>query len=161
MNQQLYANHKCCIDWSRVDSYLAGHNVFPRTVELDLTNRCSRACPMCPVPRSGAPVRELTAGFVDRFLGVLEGHTRGSFSVVANRRSRVISWRFCGPRGAADSIRWQSSRTEASWEGPRYRTRCWSTPRRSGCHSTTGTTRIRRHDRSLSNLSGFRRSAGA
>ena len=77
MKPQLYANHKCCLNWHRVDDYLAGRNIFPRTVELDLTNRCSRACPMCPTPRSGAPLRELSVEFVDRFLGILEGETRG------------------------------------------------------------------------------------
>jgi MoaA/NifB/PqqE/SkfB family radical SAM enzyme len=77
MKKRLYANHKASLNQVQVKAYLAGKNVFPRTVELDLTTRCTRACPTCPCAGSVQPSRVLAPAFVDRFLGVLGGETRG------------------------------------------------------------------------------------
>jgi len=75
--QRIYANHKCSLNRAQVDAYLAGKPIFPRTVEMDLTNRCTRACPTCPSAGSRMPAHVLTPDFVDDVLGVLEGETRG------------------------------------------------------------------------------------
>lgn len=77
MTRRIYANHKSSLNRIQVDAYLAGNRIFPRTIEMDLTTRCTRACPTCPSAGSSLPARLLTPGFVDRFLGILEGQTRG------------------------------------------------------------------------------------
>jgi MoaA/NifB/PqqE/SkfB family radical SAM enzyme len=77
MRQELYANHKGSLDWKRVDEYVAGGNVYPRTVEMDLSTYCTRKCPACPTTSGSGPVRSLTPAYVDRLLGILEGNTKG------------------------------------------------------------------------------------
>jgi organic radical activating enzyme len=77
MRKEIYANHKSSLDWHRVDGYLAGERVFPRTVEMDLSTYCTRKCPTCPSAGSSGSPRTLTPSFIDRFLGVLEGRTHG------------------------------------------------------------------------------------
>ena len=74
---RVYANHKSALNHAQVEAYLAGKNVFPRTIELDVTTRCTRKCPLCPSAGSLLPAMTLTADFVDRLLGVVEGETRG------------------------------------------------------------------------------------
>jgi hypothetical protein len=74
---RVYANHKSALDQTRVDAYLAGKNVFPRTIELDVSTRCTRKCPLCPSAGSSLPAMTLTADFVDRLLGAVEGETQG------------------------------------------------------------------------------------
>lgn len=77
LKRRMYANHKCSLGQAQVEAYVAGKNIFPRTVEMDLTTRCTRTCPTCPSAGSRLPAHLLTAEFVDRFLGILEGQTRG------------------------------------------------------------------------------------
>jgi hypothetical protein len=77
LNRQMYANHKCTLSEPQVEAYLAGRNIYPRTIEMDLTNRCTRACPTCPSAGSSMPAQVITADFADRFFAVLEGHTHG------------------------------------------------------------------------------------
>jgi pyruvate-formate lyase-activating enzyme len=62
---------------AQVEAYIAGKNVFPRTIEMDVSTRCTRKCPMCPSAGSSLPATTLTPGFVDRLLGAVEGETRG------------------------------------------------------------------------------------
>jgi hypothetical protein len=61
---------------NRVDSYLAGRRIFPVTLELDLTSRCTRACPECPSVNS-AKHHSLSMGSLDRLLAGFEGQTPG------------------------------------------------------------------------------------
>ena len=77
MVPRVYANHKSALNRAQVEAYLAGKNVFPRTIEMDVTTRCTRKCPLCPSAGSSLPAMTLTPGFVDRLLGVVEGQTRG------------------------------------------------------------------------------------
>ena len=77
MKKRIYANHKASLNRVQVEAYLAGKRIFPRTVEMDLTSLCTRACPTCPCAGSTQPAQVLAPEFVDRFLGVLEGGTRG------------------------------------------------------------------------------------
>jgi len=77
MNKPIYANHKSSLNREQVEAYLAGKRIFPRTVEMDITTRCTRACPACPSAGSSLPAQLLTPAFVDRFLGILQGETRG------------------------------------------------------------------------------------
>ena len=77
MTQQMYANHKSALNLAQVDAFLAEKNVFPRTIEMDVTTRCTRSCPLCPSAGSRLPHHTLRPEFVDRLLGVVEGETRG------------------------------------------------------------------------------------
>jgi MoaA/NifB/PqqE/SkfB family radical SAM enzyme len=77
MTQQMYANHKSALNLTQVDAFLAEKNVFPRTIEMDVTTRCTRSCPLCPSAGSRLPHHTLRPEFVDRLLGVVEGETRG------------------------------------------------------------------------------------
>lgn len=60
----------------KVMAYCRGEPIYPATLELDLTSRCTRTCENCPSSRSRFH-SSLEQGFVDRLLGVLGGHTRG------------------------------------------------------------------------------------
>jgi organic radical activating enzyme len=56
--------------------YLSGSPVYPPSLELDLTGACTRRCRLCPSTGSLASYA-LDLDFVDRLLGLLEGHTHG------------------------------------------------------------------------------------
>ncbi|OGD22002.1 MAG: hypothetical protein A2W03_07045 [Candidatus Aminicenantes bacterium RBG_16_63_16] len=60
----------------RVDAYLAGRHVFPVTLELDLTSRCTRVCPECPSVNA-AHHHSLSLNFLERLFTSLEGQTPG------------------------------------------------------------------------------------
>jgi len=60
----------------RVDSYLAGRRMFPVTLELDLTSRCTRSCPECPSVNS-ANHHSLSLSYLERLLASFEGQTPG------------------------------------------------------------------------------------
>ncbi len=75
--QRMYANHKIALNLAQVDAFLSGKNIFPRTIEMDVTTRCTRKCPLCPSAGSRLPHMTLTPEFVDRLFGVVEGETRG------------------------------------------------------------------------------------
>lgn len=75
--RRIYANQKSSLNRPQVEAYLAGKRIFPRTVEMDLTTRCTRVCPTCPSAGSSLPAQAVTPGFTDRLLGILEGETHG------------------------------------------------------------------------------------
>jgi sulfatase maturation enzyme AslB (radical SAM superfamily) len=60
----------------RLDSYVRGEGVFPVTMELDITSRCTRLCNDCPSSRSGYQ-HALSLDFVHEIMSSLEGQTRG------------------------------------------------------------------------------------
>ncbi len=60
----------------RLASYLAGHDVFPVTLELDLTSECTRICPECPSVNA-AKHHHLTVAFLERLFAGLDGQTPG------------------------------------------------------------------------------------
>lgn len=60
----------------RLDSYLRQEPVFPVTLELDITSRCTRVCEACPSSRSEYQ-HSLTFDFVRELMSSLEGQTHG------------------------------------------------------------------------------------
>jgi len=60
----------------RVNSYLEGKNIFPVTLELDLTSNCTRVCPECPSINS-AKHHHLTIDFIEKLFANLECQTSG------------------------------------------------------------------------------------
>jgi len=60
----------------RVNRYLEGKNIFPVTLELDLTSDCTRVCPECPSVNS-AKHDHLSMDFLEKLFADLEGQTSG------------------------------------------------------------------------------------
>lgn len=60
----------------RVKEYLQGNNIFPITLELDLTGDCTRVCPECPSVYS-VKNHYLTLDFLERLFTHLQGKTPG------------------------------------------------------------------------------------
>jgi MoaA/NifB/PqqE/SkfB family radical SAM enzyme len=60
----------------RVNAYLKFEKIFPVTLELDLTSKCTRACTECP-SATASHHHTLSMNFVDRLFGCLEGCTTG------------------------------------------------------------------------------------
>ena len=60
----------------RVEAYLNKKNIFPVTLELDLTSRCTRVCPDCPSVRASRHY-DLSEKFIRKLFTLLEGKTRG------------------------------------------------------------------------------------
>jgi MoaA/NifB/PqqE/SkfB family radical SAM enzyme len=70
------SSYKIAGDRRRLEDYLAGKNIFPLSVEFDLTEMCNRTCPGCPSVKATMK-HFLSLEFIDRLLGILEGQTRG------------------------------------------------------------------------------------
>jgi len=60
----------------RVNRYFKDKNIFPVTLEIDLTSDCTRVCPECPSINS-AKHRHLNIQFLERLFANLEGQTSG------------------------------------------------------------------------------------
>jgi organic radical activating enzyme len=61
----------------KIVAYLDGERIFPTTIELDLSQRCSRSCPGCPYSVSRAAGLSLQLPFLDRLFSILGPHTPG------------------------------------------------------------------------------------
>ncbi len=61
----------------RIEAFWNGDRIYPVTTELDLTQRCTRACEECPYSASRAPGYTLELPFLDRLFSVLGCHTPG------------------------------------------------------------------------------------
>jgi len=70
------SSYKIAGDRGRLEDYLSGENIFPLSVEFDLTDMCNRSCPGCPSVKAAAK-HFLPPEFIDRLLGILEGRTHG------------------------------------------------------------------------------------
>ena len=70
------SSYKVAVDRNRLENYLAGKNILPLSVELDLTDMCNRSCPGCPSVKATTK-HFLSLKFIDRLLGILEGQAHG------------------------------------------------------------------------------------
>jgi len=79
MNSQgmIFAPSKVNIDHEKVIAYLQGERIYPTTIELDLTQLCTRSCPGCPYSVSRMAGLTLQLPFLDRLFGILGPHTPG------------------------------------------------------------------------------------
>lgn len=73
----VFSPSKVCIDRHRVETYLRGDRIWPTTMELDLTQKCTRSCPSCPYGVARQPGLTLSLEFLDRLFGILGPHTPG------------------------------------------------------------------------------------
>jgi MoaA/NifB/PqqE/SkfB family radical SAM enzyme len=64
-------NHK------KIEAYLRGEKIFPTTMEMDLTQLCTRSCSGCPYSASRRPGLTLQLPFLDRLFSILGPHTPG------------------------------------------------------------------------------------
>lgn len=68
--------YKVGLHRERVNAYLNEENIYPVTLELDLTSRCTRTCPDCPSVRASRHY-DLSPEFIHKLFSLLEGKTRG------------------------------------------------------------------------------------
>ncbi len=73
---QLASAYKISAHKTRIFSYLRQEPIFPVTLELDITSKCTRTCPDCPSSRS-SDFHQLSLKFVSNLLAALQGETRG------------------------------------------------------------------------------------
>lgn len=73
---EVASQYKILYHRDRVLAYLSGKSIFPLTLELDLTTKCTRTCDDCPSTRA-KNYCVLKEGFIDKLLGCLAGQTRG------------------------------------------------------------------------------------
>jgi organic radical activating enzyme len=74
---KIFAPSKVAIHKEKIEAYLRGENIYPVTMEMDLTQRCTRSCPDCPYASARSPGLTLELPFLDRLFGILGPHTFG------------------------------------------------------------------------------------
>ena len=74
---KIFAPSKVSIDHQKIKAYLNGERFFPTTIELDLTQLCTRSCGGCPYSVSRRPGLTLQIPFLDRLFSVLGPNTPG------------------------------------------------------------------------------------
>lgn len=73
---KIFSPSKLNVDKQKVETYLRGERIFPTTIELDLTQLCTRACPVCPYA-SRKHGLTLQMPFLDNLFSILGPHTTG------------------------------------------------------------------------------------
>ena len=73
---EIASRYKVAYHASKLEAYLGGANIFPASLELDLTAACNRNCPLCPSTTSQSTYT-LDIRFIEWLLSMLEGQTRG------------------------------------------------------------------------------------
>lgn len=74
---KIFSPSKIGVDHQKIEAYLNGEPVFPTTIELDLTQLCTRSCPECPYGSSRRPGLTLQIPFLDRLFSILGPNTPG------------------------------------------------------------------------------------
>ena len=75
--KKIFTPSKVASEHDKVEAYLKGERFYPTTMEIDLTQLCSRDCPGCPYGASRRPGLTLQLPFLDRLFSVLGPHTPG------------------------------------------------------------------------------------
>ncbi|MGD0338897.1 MAG: radical SAM protein [Bacteroidota bacterium] len=74
---KIFGPSKVKQDHHRIESYLRGEQIYPTTMEMDLTQLCTRSCSGCPYSGSRRPSLTLQIPFIDRLFSILGPHTPG------------------------------------------------------------------------------------
>jgi hypothetical protein len=79
MNKQskIFAPAKVSGEQQKIAAYLRGEQIYPTTIELDLTQRCTRSCSGCPYTVSRHLGLTLQLPFLDRLFSILGLNTPG------------------------------------------------------------------------------------
>jgi organic radical activating enzyme len=75
--KQIFSPSKIDLHSERIASYWRGEPIFPITMELDLTQLCTRSCEACPYSVARRPGHTLDLPFLDRLFSVIGPHTPG------------------------------------------------------------------------------------
>jgi hypothetical protein len=77
INPPIFSPSKVAVHKERIEAYLKGENIYPVTMEMDLTQLCTRSCPACPY--SSTKITGLTLGmpFLERLFSILGPHVNG------------------------------------------------------------------------------------
>lgn len=75
--RKVFASSKVGNHHERVEAYLRGERIYPITMELDLTQCCTRACPQCPYSAPRRAGLTVSIPFLERLFAVLCPHTPG------------------------------------------------------------------------------------
>jgi hypothetical protein len=73
----VFAPSKVDVEHEKIEAYFRGERIYPTTIELDLSQICSRACPGCPYAASRKAGLTLQLPFLDRLFSILGPHTPG------------------------------------------------------------------------------------
>ena len=76
-HHKVFAPAKVAGERDKINAYLKGERIFPTTMELDLTQLCTRACPGCPYTAGRSNRQTLELPFVSRLFDTLGGNTPG------------------------------------------------------------------------------------
>jgi hypothetical protein len=74
---KIFAPSKVGLHHDRIDAYLNGEKIYPVTMEIDLTQRCTRSCPECPYSMARSTGLTLPLPFLEKLFGILGPHTNG------------------------------------------------------------------------------------
>ena len=75
--KKVFSPSKVMFNRERVEAYARGESVFPVTMEIDLTQKCTRNCPQCPYGAVRSPGLTLSFSFLERLFGILGPQTSG------------------------------------------------------------------------------------
>jgi hypothetical protein len=70
-SRKVFTPAKVASDQEKIKAYLNGERFFPTTIEIDLTQLCSRSCGGCPYGASRKPGLTLQMPFLDRIFSIL------------------------------------------------------------------------------------------
>ena len=73
----VFSRSKVSLNHDRVEAYAQGEKIYPVTMELDLTQKCTRSCPGCPYGAARSPGLTLSLPFLDRLFSILGPHVPG------------------------------------------------------------------------------------
>lgn len=74
---KIFATSKIGTHQDRIDAFLKGELIYPITLELDLTQRCTRKCPGCPYADARKAGHTLELPFLEKLFSILGGRTPG------------------------------------------------------------------------------------
>ncbi|MBS4058969.1 MAG: radical SAM protein, partial [Bacteroidetes bacterium] len=74
---KIFSPSKVATDHEKIEAYIKGDRIYPTTIEMDLTQLCTRSCPGCPYSVSRRPGLTLQLPFLDRLFSILGPHTPG------------------------------------------------------------------------------------
>jgi len=73
----IFASSKISAHQERIDAYLEGKNIYPITLELDLTQCCTLSCHACPYSAARANGLTLQLPFLEKLFSILGPNTPG------------------------------------------------------------------------------------
>ena len=76
-NKVVFTPSKVDSEHQKIEAYIRGEHIFPTTIELDLTQLCSRTCSGCPYGEKRAAGLTLQLPFLERLFSILGPHTPG------------------------------------------------------------------------------------